>query len=218
VVGGTGAGKSSLMNALLRINGLSEGKIEIDGVDISLLGLRDLRSRFSIIPQDPVLFQGTIRKNLDPFSQTSDEDFWNSLKISGYIKSDEDIEGHKFHLDAVVEDEGSNFSLGERQLIALARALVRQSKILILDEATSSVDYETDSFVQQTIAKDFKNCTVLCIAHRLNTVINYDKMLVLEQGIIEEYGEPGPYALWSNESRFREMCSSAGIVGDDFTG
>lgn len=120
----------------------------------------------------------------------------------------------KFHLNSKVEDEGANFSLGERQLLALARALVRRSKILIMDEATSSVDFETDAKIQKTIAEEFKKCTILCIAHRLKTIIKYDKILVLEKGELEEYGEPTE--LFSKGGIFREMCESSDITADDF--
>ncbi|KAK6197526.1 P-loop containing nucleoside triphosphate hydrolase protein, partial [Scheffersomyces amazonensis] len=201
ICGRTGAGKSSIMTALYRLSELESGKITIDDVDISQLGLKDLRSKLSIIPQDPVLFKGTIRKNLDPFNQSSDDKLWDALRRTGLIEANkldsikqqtrnyDDVDYdpssiHKFHLDQSVEDEGSNFSLGERQLIAFARALVRDSKILILDEATSSVDYETDSKIQTSIIKEFERCTILCIAHRLKTIINYDRILVLDKGEI----------------------------------
>lgn len=222
ICGRTGAGKSSILTALYRLNELAGGEITIDGVDISKLGLHSLRSKLTIIPQDPTLFQGDIRKNLDPFNECTDDKLWDALRRSGLINGDDldDIKlqtndnYHKFHLESKVEDEGSNFSLGERQLVALARALVRQSKILILDEATSSVDYHTDSIVQTTIATEFKDCTVLCIAHRLKTILNYDKILVLEKGEVEEFEEPA--TLYHKGGRFREMCESASITASDF--
>ncbi|ODQ61918.1 hypothetical protein WICANDRAFT_82082 [Wickerhamomyces anomalus NRRL Y-366-8] len=206
ICGRTGAGKSSILTALYRLNELAGGEITIDGVDISKLGLHSLRSKLTIIPQDPTLFQGDIRKNLDPFNECTDDKLWDALRRSGLINGDDldDIKlqtndnYHKFHLESKVEDEGSNFSLGERQLVALARALVRQSKILILDEATSK----------------FKDCTVLCIAHRLKTILNYDKILVLEKGEVEEFEEPA--TLYHKGGRFREMCESASITASDF--
>ncbi|CCH46809.1 putative membrane protein [Wickerhamomyces ciferrii] len=222
ICGRTGAGKSSLMVALYRIAEFSEGQVFIDGVDISKLGIHDLRSKLSIIPQDPVLFQGNIRKNLDPFNESTESELWDALRRSGLITFDEMIklkdenenEYSKFHLNSVVEDEGSNFSLGERQLLALARALVRRSKILIMDEATSSVDYKTDSLVQETIAREFSDCTILCIAHRLKTIIRYDKILVLEKGELEEFDKP--LKLFQKRGIFREMCEASNLNYNDF--
>ena len=237
ICGRTGAGKSSIMTALYRLSELESGKIEIDGIDISTLGLRDLRSKLSIIPQDPVLFRGTIRKNLDPFNEHSDDKLWDALRRTGLIEGvrleavKKQIKSHnteekldnsaattlnKFHLDQTVEDEGSNFSLGERQLIAFARALVRDSKILILDEATSSVDYETDSKIQETIIREFGDCTILCIAHRLKTIINYDRILVLDKGEIKEFDTP--WNLFnSNNGIFQQMCQRSNITEQDFS-
>lgn len=227
ICGRTGAGKSSIMTGLYRLSEVESGSITIDGLDISQMGLRDLRSKLLIIPQDPVLFQGTIRKNLDPFKQYSDEVLWDSLRRSGLI--DEDVldrvkmtkltdnnydQLHKFHLDQTVEDEGSNFSLGEKQLIALARSLVRNSKILILDEATSSVDYETDAKIQDTIIREFNQCTILCIAHRLKTILTYDRILVMDQGRIVEKGTP--WTLYRQNGVFKSMCDKAHIRPEDF--
>lgn len=229
ICGRTGAGKSSIMTALYRLSELHCGKIWIDGIDISTLGLHSLRSKLSIIPQDPVLFAGSIRKNLDPFNAYDDTKLWDALRRTGLIEEarlenvklqvkgdgDNSVDLHKFHLDQTVEDGGSNFSLGERQLIAFARALVRDSKILILDEATSSVDYETDSKIQQTIVREFAQCTILCIAHRLKTIINYDKILVLDKGQLEEYDTP--YNLFKQKgSIFQQMCERSNIHDEDF--
>lgn len=225
ICGRTGAGKSSIMTALYRLSELNEGKIEIDGVDISKIGLRDLRSKLSIIPQDPVLFRGSIRKNLDPFGASADDVLWDAMRRAGLIESSklETIKHqtktsenlYKFHLDREVEDNGSNFSLGERQLISFARALVRGSKILILDEATSSVDYETDSKIQDTIQREFTDCTILCIAHRLKTIVNYDRILVLDKGEIREFDTP--WNLFNlKHSIFQQMCEKSNITKDDF--
>nr|QFR37215.1 ABC transporter [Cyberlindnera americana] len=224
ICGRTGAGKSSIMTALYRLSELAEGAILIDDVDISKLGMFELRSKLSIIPQDPVLFQGSIRKNLDPFGESDDEHLWDALRRSGLTdasilttikaQTKDDPNFHKFHLDQIVEDEGSNFSLGERQLLALARALVRNSRILILDEATSSVDYETDAKIQNTITNEFSNCTILCIAHRLKTILNYDRILVLEQGEIEEFDTP--IRLYENDGIFKQMCERSDITREDF--
>ncbi|ODQ79187.1 hypothetical protein BABINDRAFT_162229 [Babjeviella inositovora NRRL Y-12698] len=233
ICGRTGAGKSSIMTALYRLSELAEGKIVIDDLDISTLGLRDLRSKLSIIPQDPVLFHGSIRKNLDPFQEQSDELLWDALRRSGLIElADLDrVKGqvyapdengatgenglHKFHLDQNVEDDGANFSLGERQLLSLARALVRGSKILILDEATSSVDYETDAKIQATIVNEFGHCTILCIAHRLKTILNYDRILVMDKGEIAEFDTPLDL-FNAGGSIFRQMCDRSNIVALDF--
>lgn len=229
ICGRTGAGKSTIMNALYRLNELSNGRIIIDGVDVSKLGLYDLRRNLTIIPQDPVLFRGSIRKNLDPFDEYSEDLLWNALVKSGAIEEDdlEDVKReepddnnsqanmHKFHLEQTVEDEGSNFSLGERQVLALTRALVRQAKVLILDEATSSVDYKTDGKIQSRIVKEFGDCTILCIAHRLKTILNYDRILVLEKGVVAEFDTP--WNLFQTEkSIFRSMCGKAGIKEADF--
>lgn len=231
ICGRTGAGKSSIMTALYRLVELNEGSIVIDGLNVADMGLYDLRSKLSIIPQDPVLFQGTIRKNLDPFNESTDEKLWDALRRSGLIdvsqlsrikntKLDQHrnigYESlHKFHLDQLVADDGSNFSLGERQLIALARALVRNSKILILDEATSSVDYETDAKIQETIVNEFSHCTILCIAHRLKTILNYDRILVMDKGSLIEKGTP--YNLFTNRNGiFRQMCDKTNIIDEDF--
>jgi ABC-type multidrug transport system fused ATPase/permease subunit len=226
ICGRTGAGKSTIMNALFRVNELATGKVTIDGLDISELGLNDLRSKLSIIPQDPVLFHGTIRQNLDPFGNATDAELWDALRRSWLVDksasgigefhsgSDDLRNFHKFHLDQTVDDDGSNFSLGERQLLALARALVRDSKVLILDEATSSVDYETDSMIQSTIVNEFKECTILCIAHRLKTILNYDLILVLDKGEVAEYDTP--HNLFKNGGIFTEMCARSNITEEDF--
>jgi ATP-binding cassette, subfamily C (CFTR/MRP), member 1 len=172
IVGRTGAGKSSVMVALFRMVELSGGYITIDGVDVSQIGLHDLRQALAIIPQDPVLFQGTIRSNLDPFGQYDDAHLWESLRRAHLIEEGEAQPSFpansqealsRFHLDQSVDDEGLNFSLGQRQLLAMARALVRRAKIIIMDEATSSVDFETDKKIQQTIKREFKGATLLVI-------------------------------------------------------
>jgi ABC-type multidrug transport system fused ATPase/permease subunit len=226
ICGRTGAGKSSIMTALYRISELDHGAIYIDGVDVSSLGLESLRSSLSIIPQDPVLFAGSIRKNLDPFGENDDDKLWDALRRSHLIDLEELAEVksqvklsettiHKFHLDQIVEDEGANFSLGERQLIAFARALVRNTKILVLDEATSLVDYETDNKIQTTIAEEFRHCTILCIAHRLKTIIKYDRIMTLERGKVAEFDTPKN--LFKNEHGiFRQMCDKSDITIEDF--
>lgn len=205
------------MSTLFRLVELSGGSITIDGMDISKIGLHDLRSRLAIIPQDPTLFKGTIRSNLDPFSEHTDLELWSALRQSDLVTADAAIDDKhpgRIHLDGIVEEEGLNFSLGQRQLMALARALVRQSKIIVCDEATSSVDMETDEKIQRTIRTGFAGKTLLCIAHRLRTIINYDRICVMDQGQIAELDTP--LALYDNGGIFRGMCDRSGIRREDF--
>lgn len=215
IVGRTGAGKSSIMSTLFRLVELSGGSISIDGINIATVGLKDLRTRLAIIPQDPTLFRGTIRSNLDPFHEHTDLELWSALRQSDLVLDEIDSSTHgRIHLDSVVEEEGLNFSLGQRQLMALARALVRGSQIIVCDEATSSVDMETDQKIQKTIATGFKGKTLLCIAHRLKTIINYDRICVMDQGRIAELDEP--LRLWEEGGIFRSMCDRSGIRRGDF--
>jgi ATP-binding cassette subfamily C (CFTR/MRP) protein 1 len=226
IVGRTGAGKSSIMSALFRLTELYGGQIRIDGIDISTVGLHDLRSRLAIIPQDPTLFKGTIRSNLDPFHEHTDLELWSALRKADLVGAETDhterpptadatVEGvGRIHLDSVVDEEGLNFSLGQRQLMALARALVRDSRIIVCDEATSSVDFETDRKIQETMATGFKGKTLLCIAHRLKTIIHYDRICVMDAGKIAELDEP--IRLYDRGGIFRGMCDKSGIVREDF--
>ncbi|XP_071321048.1 ATP-binding cassette sub-family C member 4-like isoform X2 [Trachinotus anak] len=186
IVGRTGAGKSSLVSALFRL-AEPQGEIYIDGVLTSEIGLHDLRQKMSIIPQDPVLFTDTVRKNLDPFTQHTDEDLWRALDEVQLKSVVEELPGK---LETVLAESGSNFSMGQRQLVCLARAILRKNRILIIDEATANVDPRTDELIQRTIRDKFRECTVLTIAHRLNTIIDSDRILVLDSGTIQELDRP----------------------------
>ncbi|KAI1805517.1 P-loop containing nucleoside triphosphate hydrolase protein [Daldinia bambusicola] len=216
IIGRTGAGKSSVLQALFRLVEISGGHIYIDGLDISTIGLHDLRSRLAIIPQDPTLFRGTVRSNLDPFNEHTDLDLWSALRKANLVPADasiDDKDPSRVHLDSVVEEDGLNFSLGQRQLMALARALVRGSQIIVCDEATSSVDFETDQRIQETMAVGFRGKTLLCIAHRLRTIVGYDRICVMNMGQIAELDSP--LTLWRRGGIFRSMCDTSGIREED---
>uniref|UniRef100_A0A5B7A4I4 ABC-type xenobiotic transporter n=1 Tax=Davidia involucrata TaxID=16924 RepID=A0A5B7A4I4_DAVIN len=187
IVGRTGSGKSTLIQALLRLIEPAGGKIIIDNIDISTIGLHDLRSRLSIIPQDPTLFEGTIRGNLDPLEEHSDQDVWQALDKS---QLGEIVRQKEQKLDTPVMENGDNWSVGQRQLVTLGRALLKQARILVLDEATASVDSATDNLIQKIIRTEFKECTVCTIAHRIPTVIDSDLVLVLSDGRIAEFDTP----------------------------
>ena len=192
VVGRTGAGKSSMFNTLFRIVEPDSGVITIDGVNILQMGLADLRRSLGIIPQTPVLFSGTIRFNLDPFNEHNDADLWESLERA-HLK--EAVRRNPLGLDAEVSEGGENFSVGQRQLLSLSRALLRRSKILVLDEATAAVDVGTDALIQKTIREEFKTCTMLIIAHRINTIIDSDRILVMDAGRLVEIDTPEVHIL-----------------------
>ncbi|KAJ2523404.1 hypothetical protein GGI11_001476 [Coemansia sp. RSA 2049] len=257
IVGRTGAGKSTLTLAMFRFMEASAGRIVIDGIDISKIGVGDLRSRLTIIPQDPVLFTGTIRSNLDPFGEHGDDELWLALRRA-HLLGDEEADRHATisvrsrsgvglagssrasitsgagavadacggntslagsraaglgrtisGLEMAVMEGGSNFSQGQRQLIALARALVKRTRVIILDEATASVDFDTDAKIQTTIRTEFVESTLLCIAHRLRTVVDYDKVLVLDHGEVVEYDTPFNL-LQKRDGLFRHMCLKSG--------
>lgn len=210
IVGRTGAGKSSLTLALFRLIEPAEGTIRIDGIDISKLGLHNLRQRLTIIPQDPVLFSGTLRSNLDPFDKLSDTDIWKCLEHAHLKEFAQNIKGQ---LSYEISEGGSNLSVGQRQLVCLARALLRKTKILILDEATAAVDMETDSLIQKTIRDSFSDCTILTIAHRLNTILDSDRILVLDKGLVAEFDTP-KNLLSNTKTIFYSMAKAAGLVED----
>ncbi|KAJ3393132.1 hypothetical protein HDU92_007963 [Lobulomyces angularis] len=271
IVGRTGAGKSTLSLAFFRIFKFAEGSITIDGIDVEQIGLRDLRSKLTIIPQDPILFTGTLRSNLDPVGDHDDAEIWGALKRVHFLDSLQDVSASneevtpdsseegtvvednlinidetpfeerpvfneencsllsknsfdgaeslnssnsnfRISLDAFVSENGSNFSQGQRQLLCLARALLKISKLIILDEATASVDNLTDLRIQETIRSEFVNSTVLSIAHRLRTVIDYDRILVLDQGEIVEFDSP--YLLMEKRGYFYKMCEESGELDD----
>ncbi|CAH0600504.1 unnamed protein product [Chrysodeixis includens] len=201
VVGRTGAGKSSLISALFRLSNIT-GHITIDGLDTEGIAKKDLRSKISIIPQEPVLFSATLRYNLDPFNDYSDEDIWRALE---QVELKDGIQSLEFK----VTEGGSNFSMGQRQLICLARAVLRSNKILIMDEATANVDPQTDALIQKTIRREFAACTVLTIAHRLNTIMDSDRVLVMDKGEAVEFDHP--HILLSNpNSVFSSMVRETG--------
>ncbi|KAF6172964.1 hypothetical protein GIB67_006340 [Kingdonia uniflora] len=187
IVGRTGSGKTTLIGALFRLVEPTEGRIVIDGLDISTIGLHDLRSRFGIIPQDPTLFSGTVRYNLDPLSQHTDQEIWEVL---GKCQLHEAVQEKEDGLDALVTEDGSNWSMGQRQLFCLGRALLRRSRILVLDEATASIDNATDSILQKIIRTEFADCTVITVAHRIPTVMDCTMVLAISDGKLVEYDEP----------------------------
>ncbi|OWK62309.1 Canalicular multispecific organic anion transporter 1 [Lonchura striata] len=212
VVGRTGAGKSSLTNCLFRVLEAAGGKIIIDDVDIATIGLHDLRKSLTIIPQDPVLFTGTLRMNLDPFDQYSDEEVWKALELA-HLKTF--VQGLPERLLHLVSEAGENLSVGQRQLVCLARALLRKAKILILDEATAAVDLETDHLIQTTIRSAFADCTVLTIAHRLHTIMDSNRVMVLHAGQIVEFDSPEQ--LLMKQGIFSAMAKDAGITTAEST-
>ncbi|XP_023238587.1 multidrug resistance-associated protein 4-like [Centruroides sculpturatus] len=207
IVGRTGAGKSSIIASLFRMTEPT-GTITIDGIDTEEIGLRDLRSKISIIPQDPMLFTGPLRRNIDPFNEYLDKTLW---KVIEEVQLKEVVSKLPGGLDTHLTEGGRNFSVGERQLICLARTILRRNKILVMDEATSNIDKRTDSCLQKIIRERFKSCTVLTIAHRLNTIIDSDRVLVLDTGKLQEFDSP--YALLKNVNGiFYNLVKKTGVT------
>ncbi|XP_043593268.1 probable multidrug resistance-associated protein lethal(2)03659 isoform X2 [Bombus pyrosoma] len=200
IVGRTGAGKSSLISTLFRLAQL-DGVIEIDGVKINDIGLHDLRSKISIIPQEPFLYSGSMRSNLDPFNNYTDDVLWQAL---------EEVELKEMGLDSHINEGGSNLSVGQRQLVCLARAIVKNNPILVLDEATANVDLRTDELIQKTIRSKFSTCTVLTIAHRLNTVMDSDRILVMDAGKAVEFD--APHVLVERKGYLNSMINETGPI------
>lgn len=187
IVGRTGSGKSTLIQTLFRIVEPTAGYIVIDGINISTIGLHDLRSRLSIIPQDPTMFEGTLRSNLDPLEEYTDEQIWEALDR---CQLGDEVKKKDGKLDSIVTENGENWSMGQRQLVCLGRVLLKRSKVLVLDEATASVDTATDNLIQTTLRQHFSDCTVITIAHRITSVLDSDMVLLLSNGLIEEYDSP----------------------------
>uniref|UniRef100_A0A8C8J884 Uncharacterized protein n=1 Tax=Oncorhynchus tshawytscha TaxID=74940 RepID=A0A8C8J884_ONCTS len=207
IVGRTGAGKSSMTLCLFRLLEAAGGEITIDGVKISEIGLHDLRSKLTIIPQEPVLFSGSLRMNLDPFEKYNDGEVWKALELSHLNKF---VSNQPAKLELECSEGGENLSVGQRQLVCLARALLRKTRILILDEATAAIDLETDDLIQSTIRTQFEDCTVFTIAHRLNTIMDYTRVLVLDKGQVAEFDTPSK--LLSKRGIFYGMAKDAGLT------
>ncbi|PHH76236.1 hypothetical protein CDD82_4074 [Ophiocordyceps australis] len=225
IVGRTGAGKSSLALAIFRALEAEKGRIMIDGIEIGKIGLRDLRERITIVPQDPTLFMGTVRSNLDPFDQYTDDELFEGLRRVQLIGPDEPLTAPAtpgssdapmamnknpfLDLSSPVTESGSNLSQGQRQLLCLARAMLKKPRVLVMDEATASIDYNTDAKIQETIRE--LSGTVITIAHRLQTIVDYDKVLVLDHGAVVQYGHP--WKLLQDEAgSFRSMCEMSGDI------
>ncbi|TMW67963.1 hypothetical protein Poli38472_007635 [Pythium oligandrum] len=208
IVGRTGAGKSSLTMALFRINELASGSVSIDGVNVSTIGLKTLREKLSIIPQNPVLFKGTLRSYLDPFGEFSDDELWSCIRKVGL---GDRISNEEKKLECPVEENGENFSVGERQMLCMARALSRHSRIVIFDEATAAIDHETDQKLQRVIREAFEQSTVLTIAHRLDTILDADRILVLEGGRVVEFASPAELVK-KGSGHFFELMQEGGYL------
>jgi len=206
IVGRTGAGKSSLINALFRLS-YNDGSVRIDDKDTNDMGLHDLRSKISIIPQEPVLFSGTVRHNLDPFDEYSDDRLWCALEE---VELKDVVASVATGLETKITEGGSNFSVGQRQLVCLARAILRDNRILVMDEATANVDPQTDALIQATIRNKFRECTVLTVAHRLHTIMDSDRVLVMDAGRVVEFGTPYELLTADDTNVFQDLVKQTG--------
>jgi len=216
ILGRTGSGKSTLALSFFRFVEATAGRIVIDGIDISKIGLTDLRSKITIIPQDPTILSGTLRSTLDVFDEYEDAEIYEALRRVHLIPSedtpedDDEVNANVFrNLDSSVSEGGDNFSTGEKQLLCMARAILKRSRVLVMDEATASVDYATDELIGKTIRQEFSDSTILTIAHRLRTVIDYSRVMLLEDGRIVEFDSPGKL-LSDPSSKFYSLCRAAG--------
>ncbi|GAA6024648.1 hypothetical protein JCM8202_000420 [Rhodotorula sphaerocarpa] len=217
IVGSTGCGKSTLAASFFRFVEAHSGSIVVDGIDISKIGLLDLRSRLTIVPQDPVILSGSLRSTLDMFEQYEDAEIFDALRRVHLIREEENPDAQEdganrsvfWNLDAEVAEGGANFSTGQRQLLCMARALLKRNRVLLLDEATASTDHETDELITQTIRSEFSDSTLLVIAHRLRTIIDFDKVLLLDKGRLIEYESPAKL-LEDPASRFYALCRATG--------
>jgi ABC-type multidrug transport system fused ATPase/permease subunit len=206
IVGRTGSGKSTLLISLLRIVEPCNGVITIDDLDVSQIGLHDLRNKIAIIPQEPVMFVGTIRSNLDPFNKCTDDEIWKALDA---VFLGEKLRQTPSKLETAVTENGKSVSQGQRQLLCIARAILSKAKVLVLDEATASLDAQTDLMIQEAIKKNFGELTMLTIAHRLNTIIESDRVLVMDAGCVVEFDEPIKL-LQNSEGIFRSLVDQTG--------
>ncbi|KAL6996727.1 ABC transporter C member 13 [Sarracenia purpurea var. burkii] len=204
IVGRTGAGKSSILNTIFRLNPICQGRILVDGIDIADVSVRDLRSHFSVVPQSPFLFEGSLRDNLDPFRVSDDLKIWKTLEKC-HVKEEVEAAGG---LDIRIKQSGTSFSVGQRQLFCLARALLKSSKVLCLDECTANIDTQTASILQHTIASECRGMTVITIAHRISTVMNMDNILILDHGSLVEQGNPR-VLLQDERSRFSSFAKAS---------
>lgn len=207
IAGRTGAGKSSLVSALFRMP-RPTGHVIIDGVDICDANLQRSRQAMSVITQNPILFTGSLRMNLDPFDEHDDRELWDALEQAS-LKSM--VKMLPRQLNEEIKECGANFSAGERQLLCLARALLKKNKIIVMDEATANVDCKTDQLIQETTRNKFKHCTVITIAHRLNTIIDYDRVLVMENGQAVEYDKPDNL-LRNDKAQFSRLYHGQGNI------
>lgn len=215
VVGRTGAGKSSLIQTFFRMYELSNGEIKIDGVDIKTIGLHTLRKKISIIPQIPFMFNETIKKNLDPLEIYSENELWEALEN---VELKEYVSNMEQSLETRISNNTNSFSVGQKQLLCLARAILQRNKILVLDEATANVDLETDKIIQKKIKEIFIHSTIVTIAHRLFTIVDYDKVLVMDKGKIVEYDNPLKLLVYDENDNditkngyFADMVKNTGV-------